>query len=185
MNFRFPGCRATDEAAPDEQAAALADLAYDAAAGRLAEQRERLEGLRTRATALLGVTGGVITFATGIGLFGENNGGTRVLPEWCLYSLMGVLLLLGLSVTIVLRPTPDRTDKSWSHGPPTDLLLGGAKAHEDARVVKARAAESMMHAAEDINGPHLRRCGHAYGAAAALLGVELLLVVLGVASVHW
>lgn len=156
----------------------LVDLAYEAAVDRLEEQRSRLEGLRTRAAALFSVAGVVVTFATGIGLFGKDSNNGATLPNWCLYSLMGVLLLLGGCVVAALQPT-----ENWLHGPPVDLLLTGAETHLHARIIKERAAKYMWESADDKhNGAHLKKCAHWYRLATGLLGLELLLIVLGVAT---
>ncbi|MGW0749039.1 hypothetical protein [Streptomyces sp. NPDC002587] len=161
---------------PPEPNAKIIDLAYAAAADRLTEQRARLEGLRTRAAALLSVAALVATFTTGIGLFGTDASKGRALPYWCLYSLAGVLLLLGICTWCVLARTP----RNWMHGPPSALILGATAATGDVRRVKAAATRAMNKGADDFNGSHLEYCGWWYRVGSMLLGIELLLIIGGV-----
>ncbi|MFH8624519.1 hypothetical protein ACH4A8_21970 [Streptomyces vietnamensis] len=161
---------------PSEPNAKIVDLAYAAAADRLTEQRARLEGLRTRAAALLSVSALVATFATGIGLFAADATKGRTLPYWCMYSLAGVLFLLGICTWRVLTPTPT----NWMHGPPSALILGSTAVSGDVRRVKAAATDAMNKGAEKLNGPHLEYCGWWYRVGSMLLGAELLLIIGGV-----
>ncbi|AXE23247.1 hypothetical protein C0216_07070 [Streptomyces globosus] len=156
------------------QRAELVDLAYASSVNRLTEQRARLEGIRTRAAALLTVASLVVTFATDAGLFGTKGGGPG-LDLGYLVALMLIFLLVGICAVCVLQPTPP----SWQHGPPAVALLDDFPAHLSDTAVKAAAAEFMTEAADTYNATHLDFCSWWYRRGSLLLGVELLVLVAG------
>ncbi|MGA5410581.1 hypothetical protein ACPCSC_25360 [Streptomyces lavendulocolor] len=154
----------------------LVDLAYTAAADRLTEQRARLEGIRTRAAALLSVAALVITFSTGTGLF-DPAAGPELHPPGIVFLLGLVFLGVGICAVCVLQPTPP----SWAHGPRAEAILDHCSGLSSATAVKAAEAGYMAKAADTFNRTHLDFCSWWYRRGAALLGVELLIVLTGAA----
>ncbi|MFI6564038.1 hypothetical protein [Streptomyces sp. NPDC050534] len=154
----------------------VVDAAYTAAVDRLTEQRARLEDLRKRASALLAVAAALATFATSIGLFSADSSKGLTLPSWCMWALMGNLLLLAICVWRVLQPTP----VNWMHGAPAVEMLDCCTQGHGTLNIKAAAIRGMNTAAKDQNGRHLDFCGWWYRAGAFFLLVELLLIVSGV-----
>lgn len=145
------------------------------------EQRDRLEGLRTRAAGLLSVAALIISFAAGIGLFAPNTSSSYGLPAWCLWPLFGVMLFTGFSAFQVLLPT---RDDAWTHGPNVTTLLksgqgDGAKAlcDETKQMIAASASTGY-------NARHLEFCGQAYLRGVGGLAGLVLLLVAGITYQH-
>ena len=126
----------------------LLDLAYNAAAARLTSQTDAFESLRTRASGILAVAALVTSFASGVGLFSTDPSKGKLLPLWALWTLLGILVVLGCCAISILLPT-----QNWSHDPSARIILErrtmgeppvSAKAYVTGEMIKAQRCNSDL-----------------------------------------
>jgi hypothetical protein len=60
----------------------------------------------------------VTSFSAGLGLVNADPAQGRLLPEWAQWTLLGMLMAIGLCAFIVLLPT-----RQWLHGPSARVIL--------------------------------------------------------------
>ncbi|MER5413907.1 hypothetical protein [Streptomyces virginiae] len=81
-----------------------AKIAYKCAMDLFAAQDRSVSNLRTRATGIFATSAFVVTFASSIGLVGNDKTKGLVFPHWAAISLFVIILIQGLCVMIVIWP---------------------------------------------------------------------------------
>lgn len=89
-------------------------VTYEAATTLAATQRAVLDNLRQRATTLISASTVATTLAVSIGLLGT---GTKPLPSWTLFVLIGLVLFVGGCAFYILWPA------HWGLGFSADTLI--------------------------------------------------------------
>jgi hypothetical protein len=157
---------------PDERL----ELAYDAAVKALEQQAATLNGLRGRATGVLSTAALVISFATGLGIFGTDPNESLVLPRWDAYSLLGLVVVIGVLCMFVVWPKQE-----WHFGPAAETILErvdlGMDINEVRRVGTERLTEGRLSNELDI-----KRRALFFQIAIGLLIVEVALLIAGILS---
>jgi hypothetical protein len=154
----------------------LVDLAFTAAKDKLSSQTSAFESLRTRAAAILSVAALVTSFSAGLGLVDTSPAQGRLLPAWAQWTLLGILLAIGLCAFVVLLPT-----RQWMHGPSARIILNGWEEGKDAQDVKVDVTDAMVDAQRQ-NSAELGRRSRAYRFAVLMLLVQVLVLAAAVAQ---
>jgi hypothetical protein len=154
----------------------LIDLAYEAAKDKLASQTSAFESLRTRAAAVLSVAALVTSFSAGLGLVNTDPTQGRLLPQWAQWTLLGILLAIGLCAFIVLLPT-----RQWLHCPSARIILERWEEGGDTEDVKVEVADAMVEA-QRRNSAELGRRSRTYRVAVLLLLAQVLVLAAAVAN---
>lgn len=151
------------------------ELAYEAAVRVLSMQDASLSNLRNRATGLLGTAALAASFSAGLGLIQTDKTKGPVFPHWAAFSLLAVFFLLGASSIAVLWPV-----SGWAYAPSPSLIL--------QRPSKCDGTAIRMATTRDLL-PCIKRQSRViicrsrwYRVSAILLVVELVIIVIGVAT---
>lgn len=151
---------------PDE----VLSLAYDSALNALREQDGTISNLRNRATGLLVAAAISTSFATALGLLNIDPSRGPVFPPWAGWTLVILVLLIGISVMVVLWPA-----SRWSFGPDPAKLL--ASSGNDIDEVRQTATEALIHGITSNNRAISIRV-LAYRISAGMLLTESIVLVL-------
>jgi len=89
-------------------------VAYEAATSLMASQHSVVDNLRQRATTLISASTVATTFAVSVGLLGT---GSKPLPNWTVFVLLGLVLFVGGCALYILWPV------KWSLGISADALI--------------------------------------------------------------
>jgi hypothetical protein len=151
------------------------EIATDAGVATLKRQGDTLNSLRNRASAVLSVAALVISVGGGIGLIRTGASHGAVLPRWAGFSLMAVVILIGILVVTVQWPV-----RRWAYGlgpgPVFELSKGKDEVGllRDLILLMAEAVEKN----ERVLGKRIRY----YQIATVLLVVEVIIFVLAITS---
>jgi hypothetical protein len=117
----------------------------------------------------------VTSFSAGLGLVDTNPAQGRLLPQWAQWSLLGILLTIGICAFIVLLPT-----RQWLQGPSARIILERWAEGGDTTDVKVEVTEALV-VAQRRNSNELGRRSGAYRMAIVLLLAQVLVLAAAVA----
>jgi hypothetical protein len=169
---RLRRSRMTNDAGPDLRY----QVAYDEAKRAIDHQNTALESLRTRAAHLISITAVITSFAIGVGLIETEVGKDPALPPLAPYTLLALLVLIGLCAILVL--VPDR----WHFVLDAEYII---KYHIESSKPKDLTQLNMMLAIElqrnhEKNKQKISWMKTTYHVGAALLLLEVSLLVVAV-----
>ena len=144
-------------------------LAYDEARAALKEQDATLSNVRNRANGLLAAATVGTSLAVAVGLLNTDPSRGETLPMWAGWSLVGLVLAIGVGVMAVMWPS-----SAWSFGPDAEIILNHANADVDA---VRRAATMAMIEAGKSNDRLVKWRVRTYQATVLLLLAEVLLLM--------
>lgn len=96
---------------PERKVDPVLQLAFDSAKQRLTQQDTTLTALRNRATGLLAASSVGTSVAAAVGLLNLDPTRGRVYPLWAGWSIVGLVLAIGLCVVVVIWPA-----QKWAYG---------------------------------------------------------------------
>lgn len=137
---------------------------------RAAAQNQTLGNLRSRTAALLPTSALSVSFATSVGLLANDpsKGGARI-PDPIAFALLACVVLIGLVTVVVQWPV------KWSFDSGTNVY----KVEGDDASPALRAAIEKLETVVARNTRRLRRTFFWFEAGVVLLGIETIIVVIG------
>ena len=149
-------------------------LAYDAGVQALAQQDLTLNGLRTRTTGLLSAAAIVTSFSAGLGLLRTDPEAGPVFPHWAAFSLLAILVVIGVSSLVVAWPVP-----RFSFGPDSDVILEKTSAGEGMESILSTIAKELGEArAHNAGAINLRLLFYRVGLGLLVAEVIVLVIAL-------
>lgn len=145
-------------------------LAYEAALAALKEQDTSLKSVGNRATGLLSASALGTSFAAAIGVLNTDAARGPVVPQWAGWSMLTLVMLIGVACIMVLWPTSD-----WNFGTSPRTLLDHAG--KDVDEVLSGATKALADAV-DANERRIEVRSLLYRIGAMLLVGQTVVLVL-------
>jgi hypothetical protein len=149
------------------------EIACDAGVATLKRQGETLNSLRNRASAVLSVAALVISVGGGIGLI-KADASHGALPRWAGFSLIGVVVVIGILVVTVQWPV-----RKWAYGLGPGPVFELLEEERDEDALRLKLILLMANAVKKNEGV-LNKRSLCYQIATALLVAEVLIFMLAI-----